>query len=227
MSGGPMVKRVTDVVLGAVLLVLLLPILGVCALGAGLALGASPFFTQDRVGRDGQLFRFIKVRTLPPGAPEYADKHQLSRLAVPKFCLALRALHLDELPQLLHVVTGRMSLVGPRPEMPNLHAQFDAPFATARTSVRPGCTGLWQISEYSLELISDHPEADLYYLHRQSTRLDLWILVHTIRLMIPGNRGGALVRLDDVPEWVIAPMAGRAPQGQRLHADAALEQADA
>ena len=82
------------------------------------------------------------MRTLPTTAPRYATKYELVRLRIPAFSLMLRRLHLDELPQLLHVLAGKMSLVGPRPEMPNLYCAFDAEFAERRVSVRPGCTGL-------------------------------------------------------------------------------------
>ena len=92
----------------------------------------------------------MKMRTLPTSCPSYTDKHQLDHVHIPAFCRLLRRLHLDELPQLVLVLWGHMSLVGPRPEMRHLHEQIDPDFARVRTSTRPGCTGLWQISEACL-----------------------------------------------------------------------------
>jgi lipopolysaccharide/colanic/teichoic acid biosynthesis glycosyltransferase len=141
-------KRTFDIVVASILLLIAIPTILFCAVGTAISLRCWPFFTQERIGRDGRTFLFVKLRTLPAHAPRYASKYQLVALQIPRFSLALRKLHLDELPQLFLVVLGKMSLVGPRPEMPNLTDQFDSEFAKQRTSVRPGCTGLWQISEH-------------------------------------------------------------------------------
>ena len=109
----------------------------VVALGCAIALRAQPVFVQDRIGRNGSTFRFVKLRTLSPDVPPYVDKHQLDQARIPRFCRLVRRLHLDELPQLLLVVRGRMSLVGPRPEMAHLHSLLPADLAAERTSVRP------------------------------------------------------------------------------------------
>jgi lipopolysaccharide/colanic/teichoic acid biosynthesis glycosyltransferase len=115
----------------------------------------------------------------------------------------LRRSHLDELPQLFLVVVGKMTLVGPRPEMPSVHDQhFDPVFAHIRTSVRPGCTGLWQISDHCGEMIYEHPEFDECYVRNRSLRFDLWILRRTVRFMWP-VAARTLVSLDDVPSWAV------------------------
>ena len=154
---------------------------------------------QHRVGRNGTPFLFIKVRTLPVDTPSYIDKHQLDRTRIPAFCRLLRRLHLDELPQLALVLMGRMSLVGPRPEMACLHDDLPADFAELRTSVRPGCTGLWQISEGCTGLIASTPEYDSYYLEQRNLRLDLWVLGRTA-LKMAGISDP--ITFDDVPSWV-------------------------
>jgi O-antigen biosynthesis protein WbqP len=193
-------RRALDVAVSAVLALLVLPLIVVAALGSAVALRAWPFFVQDRVGRDGNLFRFVTVRTLPTDVPRYTDKHQLAHHHIPAFCRFLRTFHLDELPQVFLVLSGRMSLVGPRPEMAELHDRMPARFARERTTVRPGCTGLWQISHACTDLIGAAPEFDRFYLAHRTVRLDLWVLARTA-LQMTGL--GGLVSLDDVPQWAL------------------------
>lgn len=198
------VVRVADVVISATLVLLLLPVLLVALVGSAITLRAWPIFVQDRVGRDGQRFRFFKVRTLPVETPHYTDKHHLSSVEIPPFCEFLRRVHADELPQLLHVLRGHMAMVGPRPEMPYLHEQMPLAFARARTSVRPGLTGLWQVSRASGDLIHVSPQYDLFYLAHRSPQLDLWLLVRTARMLL---RLDDQITLADIPPGVTNPMA--------------------
>ncbi len=191
-------RRAFDIVISAALLLLTLPIVLVAALGSAIALRTWPFFAQGRIGRNGERFLFLKIRTLRPEVPGYIDKHQLDQAQIPAFCRLLRRLHLDELPQLLLVLQGKMSLVGPRPEMGYLHRRMHPAFAAERTSVRPGCTGLWQISEACTDLISDSPEYDRFYLAHRTLRLDLWVLRRTALNMVGI---GSFVTLGDVPAW--------------------------
>lgn len=219
-------RRTFDIVVSVVLLVVTLPVIVVAAVGSAISLRAWPFFTQDRVGRDGRLFRFVKVRTLPVHVPTYIDKHQLDADRIPAFCRALRRLHLDELPQLLLVVRGHMSLVGPRPEMAYLHEQMAPEFAALRTAVRPGCTGLWQVSEACTDLISAAPEYDEAYLARRTLRLDLWVLAQTARKMVGV---GKVVTLDTIPGWaartgddVVVDLADRESSSESMALSAAV-----
>lgn len=193
-------RRTFDIVVSLVLVLLTLPIVVVAALGSAITLRAWPFFSQGRIGRDGERFLFLKVRTLRRDVPGYIDKHQLDQSSIPRFCQLLRGLHLDELPQLLLVLQGKMSLVGPRPEMGYLHRRMPAPFAELRTSVRPGCTGLWQVSEASTEMISDAPHYDRFYLAHRTLRLDIWVLYRTALNMVGIGR---CITLADVPEWTL------------------------
>ncbi len=193
-------RRAFDLVVSTTLALVTLPVLLIALTGSAISLRAWPIFSQERVGRDGQALRFVKVRTLPPTAPAYADKFQLDQSSIPRFCRMLRAFHLDELPQLLLVVRGRMSLVGPRPEMRCLHDEMPAAFAQERTTVRPGCTGLWQISESCTGLIGSAPEYDRFYLQHRTLRLDTWVLVRTALKMT--NLSGRLT-LDAVPAWAL------------------------
>lgn len=191
-----MSKRVTDILLASILVVVTLPLLlGACVISA-VSLRAWPFFAQQRVGLNGEPFWFFKVRTLPTSTPKYLLKDELHLEEIPRACTALRRLHLDELPQLLLVVAGKMSLVGPRPEMVEFQDRLEPGFAKARTSIRPGCTGLWQVGAACQQLIGESPEYDLYYLDHHELALDVWVLIRTARMML-GH--GELVELRDMP----------------------------
>ena len=193
-----MTKRVLDVCLGTALAILALPVILVAAIGSLIALRASPLFVQERVGRGGQPFRLVKIRTLPTSAPPNACKTAVREIRIPRFAKMLREFHLDELPQLFLVPLGRMSLVGPRPEMPELHALLDLDFAHDRTRARPGCTGLWQIGNSKHDLIGNAPEFDRYYVQNQTLRLDLWIILRSARALLPRAR---TVGLAEIPRW--------------------------
>jgi lipopolysaccharide/colanic/teichoic acid biosynthesis glycosyltransferase len=193
-------KRILDVTLGTILAVVVTPIIVLAAVGSALVLRTWPLFSQQRVGKDGREFRILKIRTLARATPRYADKYQISRLYIHRYCQMLRRFHIDELPQLWLVPLGQMSLVGPRPEMPLLHDDFDPSFADLRTSVRPGCSGLWQIGEGADHLIFEAPEYDEVYIANAGLRMDLWVLWRTVgsmfRLVPP-------VTIDDLPTWVL------------------------
>jgi lipopolysaccharide/colanic/teichoic acid biosynthesis glycosyltransferase len=215
----PMLKRAVDILIAAVLVVLTLPVVLVAAIGSAIALRAWPFFVQRRIGWDGMSFRFVKIRTLPTSTPKYLLKDELDLEGVPRFTRALRVLHFDELPQLFLVLTGRMSLVGPRPEMISFHDLLEPDFARERGAVRPGCTGLWQISWGCAGLLGESPEFDRFYLRHQRLRLDLWIVWRTALLML-GLR--SLVGLEDVPTWAadhdLAPSLKKPGRRDRRHA---------
>ena len=198
-----MSKRLVDIVVGIVLAIALTPLMLVLAVGAAISLRAWPFFSQTRVGLGGRDFRIFKIRTMPPTAPAYADKYSIAvTVRIPKFCNLLRTLHLDELPQLWLVPFGLMSLVGPRPEMRMLHETFDPAFARQRTSVRPGCTGLWQIGNGAQGLIVESPEYDRLYVANAGVRLDLWVLWQTVRMFLGLGHQRAL---GAVPAWTAIP----------------------
>ena len=191
-------KRVVDVVLGSVLLLLTAPLALAGAMVSLATYRAWPFFVQSRVGCGGRTFRMVKIRTLAPTTPTALGKHDLEPHRPGPACRFLRAHHLDELPQLMQVISGSMSLVGPRPEMPELHADLPPDFARLRVEVRPGLTGLWQISRALDGLIGEAPEYDVHYVRRPTILLDVWILSRTALRLI-GHR--PVSSLDDVPAW--------------------------
>jgi lipopolysaccharide/colanic/teichoic acid biosynthesis glycosyltransferase len=186
-------KRALDLTLGAVLALVVLPVILVFAAVSAIGFRTWPIFVQPRVGRNGRIFRFPKIRTLPPSTYVAADKYALESVPIPRWAHALRQSHLDELPQLLLVPFGRMSLVGPRPEMPGMCDRYPREFIRARLAVRPGCTGLWQISQATPAMIYEAPEYDLTYLERMSLGLDLWVLWRSVVMVF-------------VP-WTIRPLA--------------------
>jgi lipopolysaccharide/colanic/teichoic acid biosynthesis glycosyltransferase len=181
-----------------VLLVLTAPLVLLSALVSAACLRAWPFFVQERTGLHGQPFRLVKIRTLAPSTPTTLEKHHLEDYRPPAPCRFLRSHHLDELPQLLQVLQGKMSLVGPRPEMVALQDALPPELARARAQVRPGITGLWQVSTGVKGMIGENPEYDLWYVEETSARLDLWILWRTAC----GALGQARISgLDTIPAW--------------------------
>jgi lipopolysaccharide/colanic/teichoic acid biosynthesis glycosyltransferase len=116
-----------------------------------------------------------------------ADKYALRNDSYNSWSNLLRRSHLDELPQLWSVAKGDMSIVGPRPEMPSLSSKYPVDFVKVRTSVRPGITGAWQISEALAGLIYEAPEYDREYVASASPKLDIWILWRTVRGIFGGD----------------------------------------
>jgi lipopolysaccharide/colanic/teichoic acid biosynthesis glycosyltransferase len=192
-------KRALDLVL-VFLLVPLALVLGLaCALLIRLDSPGPIFFTQLRTGKDGQRFRMLKFRTMVEDADEQKDAlRHLSVVAPPDFKVIhdprvtrvgrlLRATSLDELPQLVNVLTGGMSLVGPRPT--SFSASTYDLWHTERLEVRPGITGLWQIHGRNGSSFDDRNRLDIRYARDMSLRLDLVILAATLVAVV--RRSGA------------------------------------
>lgn len=191
-------KRALDLVVSIPLAVLTLPLVLLLMTGSAVSFRASPLFFQRRLGRQGGDFWFVKIRSLPRNAPVAADKYEIELLQNTRWGSFLRHTHLDELPQLWLVVTGKMSLVGPRPEMPALRHRYESHIQLERLSVPPGLTGLWQISTSSDRLIAESPEFDQHYVRRWTLRLDLWILARTV-IHVIGCK--SINDLGQIPNW--------------------------
>lgn len=192
-------KRALDVTLGALLALLLVPLMVVLAVVVGITFRAWPLFVHERIGEGGRRIRFVKLRSMPPTAPKYATYEKLN-VEIPRFGQFLRRTHLDELPQLFLVPFGYLSLVGPRPAMPEEYEPVDAGYREMRLTVPQGCTGLWQVGQHTDGLPSDTPEYDSFYVEHASVRLDLVVLWWTGLLMLGIGRGRSL---DDVPAWAL------------------------
>lgn len=145
------------------------------------------FFSQQRVGRDGRVFRIYKYRTMRPNAQPYAvAPTEEDDPRVTRFGRWLRKTSLDELPQLLNVLRGEMSMVGPRPEMPFLVQKYDA-WERRRLDVKPGVTGLWQVIGRKNLPLHLNMQYDLYYIKNQSFLLDVEILLRTVPAVLKGK----------------------------------------
>jgi len=187
-SGG---KRIFDVMVGSIGLLFALPVIALAAIAIKLDSSGPVFHRAIRVGRGGRKFTFLKLRSMQADAEELRGLLlHLNQAQGPAFKLhndprvtrvgkLLRKTSLDELPQLWHVVTGDMSLVGPRPPFPEEVEQYE-PWMLKRLSVRPGLTCLWQIRGRSDLSFDDWMRLDIEYVDRVSFRLDVEILVLTI-----------------------------------------------
>lgn len=193
-----LVKRVMDVVFSAMLLLLLgLPML-LIALLVRLNSPGPALYRQTRVGKGGRHFDFLKFRSMRIGADHELEKiKHLSERPGPVFKMRqdprvtrvgrwLRRFSLDELPQILNVLRGDMSLVGPRPPVPWEVEKYDA-WAKKRLRVLPGITGLWQVSGRSDLTFDEMLRLDMYYIENWSLELDLKILLRTIPAVLHGR----------------------------------------
>ncbi len=174
-------KRALDLVGAALLLGLLAPLLLAVALAVRLALGRPVLFRQARAGRHGQVFAVLKFRSMRDGPGD--DAARLNR-----FGRALRASALDELPQLLNVLRGDMSLVGPRPLPPAYTAHY-TPRQALRLRLRPGLAGLAQAAGRNAVPWEQRLELDARYVAAVTLRGDLRILLRCLLLVLRG--GGA------------------------------------
>ena len=178
-TGYELVKRCIDLLVAITCLTVGAPVF---LLLAGLVRLDSPgpvLFRQKRVGRDGTIFEMYKFRSMHVQAsgsdysPTTRSDHRITR-----FGRFLRKTSIDELPQLLNVLEGSMSLVGPRPEMPFIVDQYGEK-ERQRLKVKPGLTGLWQLSGDRAFLIHENLEYDLYYIQHRNFFMDLAVLLHT------------------------------------------------
>jgi lipopolysaccharide/colanic/teichoic acid biosynthesis glycosyltransferase len=192
-------KRALDVVVCLALLPAALAILALCALAIRLDTPGPVFFFQQRTGQGGRRFRMWKLRTMRRDAEQLKQQYMhLNVLSYPDFKIVndpritrvgrfLRKTSLDELPQLFNVLLGEMSLVGPRPT--SFSADTYRLWHTARLEVKPGITGLWQVSGRNELDFDDRLRLDIAYIRQRSFRLDLTILVQTVGAVL--SRRGA------------------------------------
>jgi lipopolysaccharide/colanic/teichoic acid biosynthesis glycosyltransferase len=188
-------KRMMDLLLVILAAPLALPLLGLCALMIKLESPRGPiWFTQVRTGKGGRPFRMYKFRTMVANA-EVLKKElaHLNELQWPDFKITndpritrvggfLRKTSLDELPQVLNVLRGEMSLVGPRPT--SFSAQTYKLWHTERLDVQPGITGLWQIIGRGTSEFNDRLRLDIAYIERRCLWLDMQILVRTVTAVL-------------------------------------------
>jgi lipopolysaccharide/colanic/teichoic acid biosynthesis glycosyltransferase len=170
-------KRALDFTVSVIALAVTLPIQGAVAIAVRLRLGRPVLFRQIRPGLQGELFTIFKFRTMRPVDPARGRIDDSSRLT--PLGRVLRSASLDELPTLWNVVRGDMSLVGPRPLLPQYLERYSVEQAR-RHDVRPGLTGLAQVSGRNALAWEDRLRLDVEYVQRQSFALDLRILLKTL-----------------------------------------------
>jgi lipopolysaccharide/colanic/teichoic acid biosynthesis glycosyltransferase len=187
-----------DLALGGLGLLIALPIYLLCALAIKLDTPGPVLYRSTRVGLGGRTFQFYKLRSMVHGADR--TRHQIAHLnevSGPVFKIArdpritrvgriLRRTSLDELPQILNVLKGDMSLVGPRPPIPEEVVQYE-PWQLRRLSVRPGITCLWQVSGRSRLGFEEWMRLDMEYVERRSLGLDVSIIARTIPAVLGGK----------------------------------------
>ena len=199
-----LIKRALDYAVALPLFVLSAPVVAILALWIMLRTDGSPFYVQTRAGEAGRMIEVWKLRTMYPDADERLQQHlrdnPSAREEWERYCKLtadprilpgigtfLRRTSLDELPQILNVIRGEMSLVGPRP-FPCYHLdRFDASFRSLRASVMPGITGLWQVSARSDGDLQVQQALDTYYIRNWSIWIDFYILSRTLAAVLDGR----------------------------------------
>jgi lipopolysaccharide/colanic/teichoic acid biosynthesis glycosyltransferase len=191
------IKRAIDLAVSLLIFPIIAVVILLCAVAIKLDSRGPVFFLQQRTGKDGRRFTMYKLRTMVANAEELKAKYgHLSRLRYPDFKIIddprvtrigriLRKTSLDELPQILNVIQGNMTLLGPRP------TSFDATtyqlWHTARLELTPGITGLWQVSGRNELDFDDRLRLDIAYLHNQCLSLDIRILFRTVGSVLSGR----------------------------------------
>ncbi|MDM1761702.1 sugar transferase [Acinetobacter sp. 251-1] len=175
-------KRLIDIFIASVALMLLSPIFLIVANKVRKNLGSPIFFYQERPGKDGQLFKMIKFRSMKDAFDK--DGHPLpDDQRITPFGQKLRSTSLDEMPQLINVLKGDMSIVGPRPQMKEFLDHY-TPHQMRRHEVKPGMTGLAQVSGRNNLSWEEKFDLDVEYVEKQSTLLDFKIMFKTVEVML-------------------------------------------
>lgn len=186
----PYVKRGLEVLFSIALLLFTLPVMLLVAVAIKLESPGPIFYKQVRVGLKGRNFEVIKLRSMRTDAekngPQWASKNDPRVTRVGQF---IRKTRIDELPQLVNILRGDMSLIGPRPERPVFTDQFEKeiPGFKKRLEVKPGLTGWAQVNGGYEATPEEKLRLDLYYIEKQSLKLDLKIIWKTVLVVLTGN----------------------------------------
>lgn len=191
-------KRIMDIVGAAAALLIAAPLMLPVALAIKLDSPGPVFFRQYRLGKDGRPFLFYKFRSMTVAAPDVRDSLlEQNEASGPVFKIRrdpritrvgriIRKCSIDELPQLMHVLTGEMSLVGPRPPIPAEVERYE-PWQTERLAVKPGLTCIWQVSGRSDVSFDDWVRLDIQYVRTRNLWLDIKLLLLTIPAVLTGR----------------------------------------
>ncbi len=177
-----MLKRLVDIVISLSALIILLPVFLIVAFKVRKNLGSPVLFYQERSGKDGKSFKMIKFRSMEDACDhegrDLPDEHRIT-----PFGQKLRASTLDEMPQLINVLKGDMSIVGPRPQMVQF-LEYYTPHQMRRHEVKPGMTGLAQVSGRNHLSWEEKFDLDVKYVNRRSILLDFKIMSKTVLVML-------------------------------------------
>jgi O-antigen biosynthesis protein WbqP len=171
-------KRLLDLALASLALVVLAPVLVLVAMAVRIEDGGPALFRQRRSGREGETFTLLKFRSMPVGSANLPSS-AAHRLRVTRVGALIRRTNLDELPQLLNIVAGDMSLVGPRPALPSQAELLAFRRDNGAISCRPGLTGLAQVKSYDGMPVTLKAECDGEYARKMSLLLDCSIILRT------------------------------------------------
>lgn len=186
----PLFKRSFEIVFSIALLLFTLPVLVLTMIAIKLESPGSVFYKQERVGLNGKKINIIKLRSMRSDAekngPQWASRNDPRVTQVGKF---IRKTRIDELPQLINILRGDMSLIGPRPERPVFTEQFDKeiPGFKKRLLVKPGLTGWAQVNGGYEATPAEKFELDMYYIRNQSFKIDMQILLRTVWVVVSGS----------------------------------------
>jgi len=194
------IKRLFDIIISLIILIVFLPIWIIIAILIKLTSAGPVFFLQDRPGLHKKIFKVYKFRTMKPGSEKMVkgEEVMLDDERITPIGRFLRRTKIDEVPQLLNVLKGEMSIVGPRPERIDSLADYTEEIAK-RLDMRPGLTGLAQVSGNIYIPLEERYKFDVYYVENFNLWLDLKIIIRTIGVVIFGEDkyvGKPLVDLD-------------------------------
>ena len=201
-----MLKRLLDLIIASLALIVLSPIFAYVAYQVRKKLGSPIFFLQERPGKDGKLFKMIKFRSMKNAVDKEGNPLPDEQRITP-FGQKLRSTSLDEMPQLINVLKGDMSIVGPRPMLKDFVALY-SPEQARRLEVKPGMTGLAQVSGRNELDYEERFKCDVWYVDNHNTLVDFKIMFKTVAVMTkreginaPGHVGPSLFQGND-PEKI-------------------------
>jgi lipopolysaccharide/colanic/teichoic acid biosynthesis glycosyltransferase len=183
-----MTRRTVDILVSAVALLCTAPLIGLAAVAIRLESAGPVIYRQRRIGLNGRPFDVLKLRTMVDGAEHIGAGFAIDRgdARITRVGALLRRTSLDELPNLLNVLRGEMSLIGPRPTLPHQVEAYDER-QRGRLAIRPGITGWAQVNGRTSLPWSERIELDLDYIERRSLELDIEILKRTVRVLVGGE----------------------------------------
>ncbi|MCG2573541.1 sugar transferase [Acinetobacter sp. ME22] len=197
-----MLKRLVDIIIASIAFTILLPVFIYVAFKVKKNLGSPIFFYQERPGKDGKLFKMMKFRSMKDALDQHGNPLPDEQRITP-FGQKLRSTSLDEMPQLLNVIKGDMSVVGPRPMLKEFVEHY-TPEQARRLEVRPGMTGLAQISGRNELDYEERFKCDVWYVDHHNVAVDFKIMFKTVSVMLkkeginaPGHVGPSLFTGND------------------------------